>query len=154
MQLSGSSPSTSAHIFRWPVPTHISPHSSQCSGSISSVASTGSIQKRMDLCSIVLLLFLRFSLVFNLLHISSSGSILGFGPLKCVKIITMECKREENIEKCNCTYSGCPRKGICCKCLEYHKGRGELPACYFSPQAEATYERSIEKFNQDRRACG
>ncbi len=63
----------------------------------------------------------------------------------------MECKnREENLSKCNCTYEPCSRKGICCECLSYHRNMGELPACYFSPAAERTYDRSIEKFIRSR----
>ena len=62
----------------------------------------------------------------------------------------MECKEKENLENCPCTYPGCPRKGKCCDCIKYHKERGELPACFFSEEAEKTYDRSIEKFIQDR----
>jgi len=58
----------------------------------------------------------------------------------------MECSKEENLEKCNCTYTGCPRKGICCECLEYHLEKDQLPACAFPKEAEATYDRSFEKF--------
>ncbi|MGM0439371.1 MAG: DUF6485 family protein [Patescibacteria group bacterium] len=61
----------------------------------------------------------------------------------------MECKKQENLEMCNCSYEGCPRKGICCQCIAHHREKGELPACYFSKQAEATYDRSIEKFIED-----
>jgi len=57
----------------------------------------------------------------------------------------MECKKEENLENCNCTYS-CSKKGICCECVKYHRERGELPGCYFGKEAEATYDRSIEHF--------
>ena len=62
----------------------------------------------------------------------------------------MECKEKENLENCPCTYPGCPRKGKCCDCIKYHKERGALPACFFSEEAEKTYDRSIEKFIQDR----
>lgn len=58
----------------------------------------------------------------------------------------MECKKEENLKKCPCTYPGCPRKGICCECIRYHKEIGELPACYFSEEDERSYDRSIENF--------
>ncbi|MCK5578150.1 MAG: hypothetical protein KAI63_01360 [Planctomycetes bacterium] len=53
---------------------------------------------------------------------------------------------EDNIEKCNCTYDGCPRHGTCCLCLHYHREQKQLPACYFSPSIEKTYDRSIENF--------
>jgi hypothetical protein len=56
------------------------------------------------------------------------------------------CDREKlNLQACNCTYP-CPKKGRCCECVAYHRGRGELPACYFDTAAEKTYDRSIEYF--------
>ena len=58
----------------------------------------------------------------------------------------MECLKEKNLERCNCTYEGCSRKGLCCECLHYHRLKGALPACYFPPEAEAAYNRSIEYF--------
>ena len=60
----------------------------------------------------------------------------------------VECNLEENKEKCNCTYSDCPRKGKCCKCLKYHLSRKELPACCFPSDVEQNYDRSIELFCQ------
>jgi len=62
----------------------------------------------------------------------------------------MECKKEANLGNCNCTYPGCPRKGKCCECIAYHRKIGELPACFFSKQAEASFDRSVEKFIQDQ----
>ena len=58
----------------------------------------------------------------------------------------MECQKAKNLKKCNCTYSGCARKGMCCECVRYHRERGELPACFFIRKAEAGYDRSFEKF--------
>jgi hypothetical protein len=58
----------------------------------------------------------------------------------------MECKQERNKKKCNCSYEPCPRKGICCDCLNYHLGSRELPACFFPADAERTYDRSFEHF--------
>ncbi len=57
----------------------------------------------------------------------------------------MECKRDDNMESCNCTYP-CDKKGMCCECIAYHRSRGELPACYFDDDAEKTFDRSIEHF--------
>ena len=54
----------------------------------------------------------------------------------------MECKKEINLKNCNCT-SNCSKKGVCCECIAYHRERNELPACYFSKEKEATYDRSI-----------
>lgn len=61
------------------------------------------------------------------------------------------CSREKNLRFCNCTYEPCSRKGVCCECLAYHRKMGELPACYFSAEAEKTYDRSIEQYLKDRR---
>ena len=59
--------------------------------------------------------------------------------------VNMECKKEQNKKKCNCTYP-CSRKGICCECITHHLAARELPACCFSEQAEKTFDRSIENF--------
>jgi hypothetical protein len=56
-----------------------------------------------------------------------------------------------NMKQCNCTYEPCPRKGRCCECLHYHRRAGELPACYFTAEAERSYDRSIEHFVSCRR---
>ncbi|MBC8524300.1 MAG: hypothetical protein ISR54_07820 [Chlorobium phaeobacteroides] len=58
----------------------------------------------------------------------------------------MECKKEENLTRCNCTYEPCPRKGICCECIAYHKAKGQLPACLFPDDAEKSWDRSIARF--------
>lgn len=58
----------------------------------------------------------------------------------------MECRINQNMENCNCTYEPCSRKGKCCECLVYHKKSDELPACFFPDNIEKTYDRSIEKF--------
>ncbi|KAF2957155.1 hypothetical protein AS159_08945 [Thermotoga sp. Ku-13t] len=64
----------------------------------------------------------------------------------------MDCvNREKNLKRCNCSYPGCPRKGICCECLAYHRSHGELPACYFPSEAERTWDRSIENFLRTRK---
>lgn len=57
-----------------------------------------------------------------------------------------ECIMEKNRKFCNCTYEPCPRKLKCCECLHYHRRSGELPACFFSAEAESTYDRSIAHF--------
>ena len=51
-----------------------------------------------------------------------------------------------NLETCPCTYPGCPRKGNCCECLQYHLARQELPACCFPQDVERTYDRSFRRF--------
>jgi len=58
----------------------------------------------------------------------------------------MNCKKGKNLENCSCTYEGCPRKGICCECIEHHRKKGELPGCLFSKEKEREYDRSIGNF--------
>jgi len=55
----------------------------------------------------------------------------------------MNCNNKElNLQECNCSYP-CSRQGLCCECIRSHWQRRELPACYFPPEAEKTYDRSI-----------
>jgi len=61
----------------------------------------------------------------------------------------MDCRKEKNLNVCNCTYEPCSRKGVCCECIAYHRAMNELPACYFSKAGEAIYNRSIEFFIRD-----
>lgn len=58
----------------------------------------------------------------------------------------MECKIKRNSTHCPCTYSSCSRRGICCDCVEYHRKKKEIPGCFFPPDAERTWDRSIENF--------
>jgi len=63
----------------------------------------------------------------------------------------MDCHKKQNLQVCNCTYEPCPRKGLCCECLHYHRKNNELPACFFSAAAEKSYDRSFRNFFNDRR---
>ncbi len=56
------------------------------------------------------------------------------------------CNKKKNIKNCTCTYPTCPRKGICCECIKYHRERDEIPGCLFPKDIEKTYDRSIKKF--------
>ncbi len=58
----------------------------------------------------------------------------------------MDCRREENLARCTCTYEGCPRKGDCCACLTHHLNKRQLAACCFPPEVERTFDRSFEAF--------
>ncbi|MDP2909394.1 MAG: DUF6485 family protein, partial [Nanoarchaeota archaeon] len=31
-------------------------------------------------------------------------------------------------------------------CIAHHRSKGQLPACFFTKDAEKTYDRSIERF--------
>ncbi|TET23411.1 MAG: hypothetical protein E3J71_02450 [Candidatus Stahlbacteria bacterium] len=48
--------------------------------------------------------------------------------------------------ECSCTYEPCSRKRKCCECIAYHRSQEELPACYFTPEEEKTYDRSVAFF--------
>jgi len=43
---------------------------------------------------------------------------------------------------CPCT-AACPRHGKCCECVAHHRVKAQLPACYFTPEQEKAYDRSI-----------
>lgn len=44
----------------------------------------------------------------------------------------------------------CPRHGKCCTCVAYHRDHNEgVPGCFFSKEAEATYDRSIKALAKD-----
>jgi len=58
----------------------------------------------------------------------------------------MECNKDKNRQRCNCSYEPCARKGNCCECLAFHLGSRELPACAFPAVAEKSYDRSFEHF--------
>ncbi len=61
----------------------------------------------------------------------------------------MDCKQLENQKTCACTF-GCIRSGKCCECVRYHRRNGEFPACFFSPEAEKTGDRSFAALAIDR----
>jgi len=57
------------------------------------------------------------------------------------------CARQANgAADCPCTYPGCPRHGNCCQCVAHHRAKDQLPACYFSPEQERSFDRSITYF--------
>lgn len=58
----------------------------------------------------------------------------------------MECTAEKNSASCACTYTSCSRRGKCCQCVQYHQSLGELPGCFFPPDAERTYDRSRDAY--------
>lgn len=58
----------------------------------------------------------------------------------------MDCKKEKNLAICNCSYDPCSRKGVCCDCVQYHRKSRQLPACFFSTDAERTFDRTFEHF--------
>ena len=66
----------------------------------------------------------------------------------------MECRADGNKSFCNCTYEPCGRKGVCCECIQYHWRMGQLPACLFPDDVEATGDRSVERFIETYRERG
>jgi hypothetical protein len=65
--------------------------------------------------------------------------------------MTHTCTREKNSKTCPCTYSPCSRKGVCCECIAYHRTARELPACFFTPAGERTYDRSLTHFLKENK---
>jgi len=58
----------------------------------------------------------------------------------------MECTADTNNASCTCTYASCSKHGKCCQCVQYHRANGELPGCFFPPDAERTYDRSRDAY--------
>jgi len=58
----------------------------------------------------------------------------------------MECDLKRNLVQCTCSYESCSRRGKCCECVAYHRRSNQIPGCFFTPEAERTYDRSITKF--------
>lgn len=61
----------------------------------------------------------------------------------------MDCKVKQTDLKCNCTYD-CKRHGKCCECIAHHVSHNNFPACFFSDEAEKTFDRSFEVLKKDR----
>jgi hypothetical protein len=62
----------------------------------------------------------------------------------------MECISSKTIEHCTCTYTTCDKRGNCCKCVLYHRDKGQIPGCFFTAEGERSYDRSLENFLKDR----
>ena len=62
----------------------------------------------------------------------------------------MPCEKNQTVQ-CNCTYF-CSRHGKCCECVDYHIKYDQFPACFFSREAERTYDRSLQALLLDRKA--
>ncbi len=64
----------------------------------------------------------------------------------------MECVSTRSLSHCTCTYTSCDKRGNCCKCIMFHRTRGEIPGCLFTPEGERSYDRSLRNFISDRGA--
>ena len=62
----------------------------------------------------------------------------------------MECVGTREKSHCSCTYVGCEKRGNCCKCVEFHRKRNEIPGCFFTETGERTYDRTIAHFLRDQ----
>lgn len=60
----------------------------------------------------------------------------------------MKCTAEARGRECTCTSRSCDKHGKCCLCVAYHRRLNELPCCFFPPEAERSYDRSIECFKR------
>jgi hypothetical protein len=58
--------------------------------------------------------------------------------------------KQKNLKDCTCTYMACTRRGLCCECVAYHRGKGQIPGCFFSKAGEALYDRSVATFIKDQ----
>ena len=59
----------------------------------------------------------------------------------------MECKQEQNLERCTCGHASCERRGICCDCVASHLSRRSVPACFLPTDVRlAVKDRSFESF--------
>ena len=63
----------------------------------------------------------------------------------------MDCISSQSLKHCTCTYTPCDKRGNCCKCVVFHRNRGEIPGCFFTPAGEQSYDRSRRNFIGD---CG
>ena len=63
----------------------------------------------------------------------------------------MECVSTRSTDHCTCTYASCDKRGSCCKCVMFHRERGDIPGCFFTPAGERSYDRSLRNFVKD---CG
>jgi hypothetical protein len=59
-----------------------------------------------------------------------------------------------NSRDCTCSYEPCSRKGICCECVAYHRKNSQIPGCFFSPEEEETFDRSLSAFFDDLKNRG
>jgi len=59
----------------------------------------------------------------------------------------MDCAhKEKKNQHCTCTYISCERHGMCCKCITYHRSKNQMVGCYFTPEAEKSWDRSMGRF--------
>lgn len=63
----------------------------------------------------------------------------------------MECSSSISLANCTCTYTGCEKRGHCCLCVAHHRARNEVPGCFFTPEGERSYDRSLARFLCDRK---
>ena len=61
----------------------------------------------------------------------------------------MNCQNNKSMI-CPCTYS-CNKHGKCCECIAYHLRGDEFPACFFTKETEAKYDRTFEALKRDRK---
>ena len=62
----------------------------------------------------------------------------------------MTCDHLQKKDSCPCSWTHCSRYGKCCECVAFHNGKGELPGCFFTPEAEAVGDRTFEALVKDR----
>ena len=65
------------------------------------------------------------------------------------EVFKMACEHNVAME-CPCTYA-CKNNGKCCACIAAHAPRGQFPACFYSKEAEKSYDRSYAALLEDRK---
>ena len=46
--------------------------------------------------------------------------------------------------------SSCDKRGNCCKCVEYHQKKNEIPGSFFTAAGEKNWDRSFANFVKDQ----
>ncbi len=62
----------------------------------------------------------------------------------------MECTSTRSKAHCNCSFTQCEKHGNCCQCVVFHRDRGEMPGCFFTPAAERRGDRTLRALLNDR----
>lgn len=62
----------------------------------------------------------------------------------------MACDNIIQNNDCACTSLSCSLRGKCCECVRNHLSKNQVPGCFFTKEAELTYDRSFAAFIKDR----
>ena len=57
--------------------------------------------------------------------------------------------KKDNENYCPCTFTDCPRQGICCECLQYHKTI-KFPTACITDFKEGFTEEELEEIGEEK----